>query len=137
MDRNVWVFLAAVIFIWFTPWWWLIWNRVRRSFNGTAIGAGLILLGVFLDRVRIYVAAWAVPEDRIHERFLTEYPKTVYPDIMDIFIMVGALAGSVLLVLLATRVIPIVSIWDVQQFNLLYRPVDYMKTKVALIGKPD
>lgn len=132
-----WVFILALLFIWFTPWWWLIWNRVRRSYNGTAIGAGLILLGVFLDRVRLYVAAWTVPEDRIHERFLTEYPSTVYPDIMDIFIMVGALTGSVLLILAATRVLPILSIWDVQQFNLLYRPVEYMKTKVSLIGKPD
>ena len=132
-----WVFILAMLFIWFTPWWWLIWNRVRRSYTGTAIGAGLILLGVFLDRVRLYVAAWIVPEDRIHERFLTEYPSTVYPDVMDIFIMVGALAGSILLVLAATRVLPILSIWDVQQFNLLYRPVQYMKTKVSLIGKPD
>lgn len=133
----LWVFLAGVLFIWFTPWWWLIWNRVRRSYNGTAIGAALILLGVFLDRVRIYVAAWAVPEDRIHERFLTEYPPAVYPDIMDIFIMLGAVAGSILIVLAATRVLPILSIWDIQQFNLLYRPIDYMKTKVSLIGKPD
>ena len=132
-----WVFILAVVFIWFTPWWWLIWNKVRRSYNGTAIGAGLILLGVFLDRVRLYVAAWTVPEDRIHERFLTEYPSTVYPDVFDILIMVGAVAATVLLVILATRVLPILSVWDVQQFNLLYRPVDYMKTKVSLIGKPD
>ena len=41
-----WVFILAMLFIWFTPWWWLIWNRVRRSYTGTAIGAGLILLGV-------------------------------------------------------------------------------------------
>ncbi|MCY4476283.1 MAG: polysulfide reductase NrfD [Chloroflexi bacterium] len=132
-----WVFILGVLFIWFTPWWWLIWNRVRRSYNGTAIGAGLILFGVFLDRVRLYVAAWAVPEDRIHERFLTEYPSAVFPDVMDLFIMVGALAGCVFVVLAATRVLPILSIWDVQQFNLLYRPVNYMKTKVSLIGKPD
>ena len=133
----LWVFLAALILVWFTPWWWLIWNRVRRSYNGTAIGAVLILTGVFLDRIRIYMAAWTVPEDRIHERFLTEYPTTVYPDVFDILIMVGAVAAAVLVVLLATRVLPILSIWDVQQFNLLYRPVDYMKTKVALIAKPD
>ena len=132
-----WVFILAVLFIWFTPWWWLIWNKVRRSYNGTAIGAGLILFGVFLDRVRLYVAAWIVPEDRIHERFLTEYPSIVYPDIMDIFIMVGAVAASVMLVLIGTRVLPILSVWDVQQFNLLYRPVEYMKTKVSLIAKPD
>ncbi len=133
----IWAFLAAVIFIWFTPWWWLIWNRVRRSYNGTAIGATLILIGILLDRIRLYVAAWSVPEDRIHERFLTEYPETVWPDIMDILIFIGAFAGTLLLVLLATRVLPVLSIWDVQQFNLLYRPIDYMKTKVSIIGKPD
>ncbi len=133
----IWAFLLAVLFIWFTPWWWLIWNRVRRSFNGTAIGAALILIGVLLDRVRLYVAAWSVPEDRIHERFLTEYPSTIWPDVYDIFIMVGAVAGTLMLVLLATRIIPVLSVWDVQQFNLLYRPVDYMKTKVSVIGKPD
>ena len=133
----LWVFLFAVLFIWFTPWWWLIWNRVRRSYNGTAIGAGLILIGVLLDRVRLYVAAWSVPEDRIHERFLTEIPDAVWPDAMDILIFLGATAATLMLVLIGTRIMPVLSVWDVQQFNLLYRPVEYMKTKVSLIAKPD
>ena len=133
----LWVFLLGVLFIWFAPWWWMIWNRVRRSYNGTAIGAVLILIGVLLDRIRLFVAAWSVPEERIHERFLTEIPAAVWPDVMDILILIGAISGTIMLVLLATRVIPVLSVWDVQQFNLLYRPVEYMKTKVSLIGKPD
>ena len=133
----IWAFLAAAFFIWFTPWWWLIWNYVRRSINGPAIGSTLILTGLMLDRVRLYVAAWSVPPESIHERFLTEIPDTIWPDLTDILIIVGGIAGSLLIVLLITRIVPVLSVWDVQQFNLLYRPVQYMKTKVYLVGKPD
>lgn len=133
----IWAFLSGMVLIWFTPWWWLIWNRVRRSMNGPAIGSVLILIGLLLDRIRLYVAAWSVPPDRIHERFLTEIPDTIWPDITDILIIAGGIAGSVLIVLLITRLLPVLSIWDVQHFNLMYRPIQYMKTKAYLIAKPD
>ncbi len=133
----IWAFLAGAFFIWFSPWWWLIWNRVRRSANGPAIGSALILIGLLLDRIRLYVAAWSVPPERIHERFLTEIPKTIWPDITDVLIFIGALAGCLLIVLMITRIIPMLSVWDVQNFNLLYRPINYMKTRAYLIAKPD
>lgn len=133
----IWAFLLGAFFIWFSPWWWLIWNAVRRSFNGPAIGSLLILLGLLLDRVRLYVAAWSVDPERIHERFLTVIPETMWPDIWDLLIGVGAVAGGLLLVVLLTRVVPVISVWEVQQFNLLSRPVEYMRTKVMIIGKPD
>ncbi len=133
----IYVFIAAAFFIWFSPWWWLIWNRVRRSMNGPAIGSALILIGLLLDRIRLYVAAWSVPPEHIHERFLTEIPDTVWPDVTDILIMLGGLAGALLIVLFITRIVPVLSAWEVQHFNLLYRPVQYMKTKAYLVGKPD
>ena len=133
----LWVFLAAAFFIWFSPWWWMIWNAVRRSYNGPAIGSVLILIGLLLDRVRLYVAAWSVDPERIHERFLTVIPEAVWPDVWDVLIGIGAVAASILLVVVMTRAIPILSVWDVQQFNLLSRPINYMKTRVAIIAKPD
>ena len=133
----IWVFLVGAFFIWFSPWWWLIWNAVRRSFNGPAIGSLLILIGLLLDRVRLYVAAWSVDPSRIHERFLTVIPETVWPDVWDVLIGIGAIAASILLITLVTRAVPILSVWDVQTFNLLSRPVDYMRTKVSIIAKPD
>ena len=35
----IWAFLAGATFIWLVPWWILIWNRVRKSINGMAIGS--------------------------------------------------------------------------------------------------
>ena len=78
-----------------------------------------------------------MPEDRIHERFLTEYPSHC----------VSRRYGHIHHDRRVGRKYPIGSCrytsaadtkhLDVQQFNLLYRPVQYMKTKVSLIGKPD
>ena len=131
------VFIAGMLLIWFVPWWILIWNKVRRSVNGMAIGAAVILVGVLLDRIRIFVPAWSVPSDQIHDRWLTKIPGTVYPDLFDILIMAGGISLAVLIIMLMTRVIPVLSVWQVQEFNLLAKPIKYMRGHATLIAKPD
>jgi len=130
-------FIAAITLIWFVPWWILIWNKVRRSVNGMAIGAAVILVGVLIDRIRIFVPAWSVPPDQIHEKWLTKIPGTVYPDIFDILIMAGGISLAVLIILLMTRVIPVLSVWQVQEFNLLSKPIKYVRGQATMIAKPD
>ena len=131
------VFIAGMLLIWFVPWWILIWNKVRRSVNGMAIGAAVILVGVLLDRIRIFVPAWSVPSDQIHDRWLTKIPGTVYPDLFDILIMAGGISLAVLIIMLMTRVIPVLSVWQVQEFNLLSKPIKYMRGHATLVAKPD
>ena len=130
-------FIAAIILIWFVPWWILIWNKVRRSVNGMAIGAAVILVGVLLDRIRIFVPAWSVPPDQIHQRWLEKIPDTIYPDVFDILIMAGGISLAVLIILLMTRVIPVLSVWQVQEFNLLSKPIKYVRGQATQIAKPD
>ena len=130
-------FIAAIILIWFVPWWILIWNKVRRSVNGMAIGAAVILVGVLLDRIRIFVPAWSVPPDQIHQRWLEKIPDTIYPDVFDILIMAGGISLAVLIILLMTRVIPVLSVWQVQEFNLLSKPIKYVRGQATMIAKPD
>ena len=130
-------FIAAIILIWFVPWWILIWNKVRRSVNGMAIGAAVILVGVLLDRIRIFVPAWSVPPDQIHQRWLEKIPDTIYPDGFDILIMAGGISLAVLIILLMTRVIPVLSVWKVQEFNLLSKPIKYVRGQATQIAKPD
>ena len=135
----VWAFIPGLFLSFIVPWWWLVWNRIRTSVNGPAIGAAIVLLGLLLDRMRIYVTAWSVPPERIHDRFLkkADIPGTIWPDVYEIFIIVGALAAVVLILMLATRVIPVISIWQVQESQLLTKPVKYLRTHGLLIGKPD
>jgi molybdopterin-containing oxidoreductase family membrane subunit len=130
-------FIAAITLIWFVPWWILIWNKVRRSVNGMAIGAAVILVGVLLDRIRIFVPAWSVPPDQIHQRWLEKIPDTIYPDVFDILIMAGGISLAVLIILLMTRVIPVLSVWQVQEFNLLSKPIKYVRGQATQIAKPD
>jgi hypothetical protein len=133
----IWAFIPGLFLSFLLPWWWLTWNRIRTSVNGPAIGAALVLLGLLLDRVRIYVSAWAVEPEHIHERFLKTIPGTVWPDTFDYMIMVGALSASALMMLLIFRVIPIISIWQMQEYQLLTKPVRYIRGHGVLVAKPD
>lgn len=130
-------FIAGAALIWFVPWWILIWNKVRRSVNGMAIGSAVILVGVLIDRIRIFVPAWSVPPEQIHEKWLQKIPGTVYPDVFDILIMAGGISLAVLIIMLMTRVIPVLSVWQIQEFNLLSRPIKYIRGHATLVAKPD
>lgn len=133
----VWAFALTAAFAFIVPWWWLIWNRVRTSINGTAIGALIVLFGIMLDRVRIYVTTWSVDPSRIHEKVLTVLPGTTWPDAYDILIIIGGIAFTVMLIMLMTRIVPAVSIWEIQQYNLLAKPVKYLRTHGVMVAKPD
>jgi hypothetical protein len=133
----VWAFAATAGLAFIIPWWWLIWNRIRTSVNGPAIGAVIVLLGILMDRIRLYVPAWSVDPSRIHEKVLTTLPGTVWPDVYDILIIVGAITFSVMLIMFMTRIVPAVSIWEIQQYNLLAKPVKYLRTHGVLVAKPD
>ncbi len=130
-------FFIAFVACFFAPWWLLIWNRVRTSVNGPPAVAVVVLFGILVDRIRLYVPSWSVPGDQIHNSYLTEIPGTLWPDVFDILTIVGAISASLLLMLLATRLIPAVSIWEIQQMNLLSRPVKYLRTHGVLVAKPD
>ena len=70
-------------------------------------------------------------------KVLTKIPGTVYPDIFDILIMAGGISLAVLIILLMTRVIPVLSVWQVQEFNLLSKPIKYVRGQATMIAKPD
>jgi hypothetical protein len=52
-------------------------------------------------------------------------------------IMVGAIAGAALVMMLVFRAIPIVSIWQTQEYQLLSKPVKFIRGHGVLVAKPD
>ena len=130
-------FFIALVSCFIAPWWLLIWNRLRTSINGPPAVAVLVIFGILVDRVRLYVPSWSVPGDLIHDPYLTDIPGTLWPDVFDILAIVGSISAAILLMLLATRLIPVVSIWEIQQMNLLSRPVKFLRTHGILVAKPD
>ena len=133
----VYVFILGMLFSFIFPWWWLIWNKVRNSINGPVIGAFIALTGVFFERIRVYVPAWSVDPKLIHDKWLTVIPETLYPDIWDILLILGSISFVVLTVIFISRIIPFIGVWEVQQFNLLAKPIKYIKAHGIRVAKPD
>ena len=130
-----WGFIATFFLSFLIPLFSLMWNPVRHSIKGPTIVASLILIGMLIDRIRIYGAAWSAKG--INDKFLREVPATHWPDIFDILVIVGAIGAAGLAFMLATRLVPAVSLWEIQYMRLLTRPARFIRGHALIIGKPD
>ena len=134
------VFIVAFVLNFLVPFFCMIWNPVRKSTWGPPLIASSVLIGTFFDRIRLYVAAYSVPgigNPLVDKHELHSIPAAHLPEIADVFIIVGALSGSILVYLLATRLIPVTSIWE-QRELLLYRVTkQFHRAEVVVLGKPD
>jgi Ni/Fe-hydrogenase subunit HybB-like protein len=133
---HLWAFLGALFCCFIIPMWTLMWNFIRVSMRGPAIIAAVIIFGTLLDRIRLAVGAWAVETD-LGAKALDAVPSTVWPDLWDIFMFLGMFSGAALLYILATRLLPAISLWEIQQSRLISRPGTFMRGEVEIVGKPD
>jgi molybdopterin-containing oxidoreductase family membrane subunit len=135
-------FLTAFILNFVVPLFTMIWNPLRKSIWGPTLIATSVLIGTFFDRIRLYVAAYSVPgigEENIdkHELHLDAIPKANLPDIADIFFIVGAISGAILIYILATRIFPVVNIWEQRELLLYKVHKRFHRTEVMVLGKPE
>ena len=131
------VFLVAFTLNFLVPLFTMMWNPLRRSIWGPTVIAFSVLVGTVFDRIRIYVSSWSVATQE-NKYLLTEIPSAIKPDVADILMWLGGISGAILIYLLATRIIPVVSIWE-QKELLLYRihkPFHRLE-EVLVLGKKD
>ena len=136
------LFITIFVLVFILPWFTMIWNPVRRSVWGPPILATSVLIGTLLDRIRLYVGAWDVAgksemmEDMMKMK-MSEVPTAIpTPHVADIFVIVGFIGGSILTFMLATRLIPVVNIWERKEMLLYKAEVQFHRTKVMVMGKP-
>jgi molybdopterin-containing oxidoreductase family membrane subunit len=123
----------------------LIWNPIRKSILGPTVAASLILAGNFLERIRVYVAAHSVGlkgqegslDLRTPPAEFAQQVSAVFPDGADVLMVVGALAGAILVYLLATKLIPIVSIWETKEGLILQQVRPLEKARLKVLAKPE
>ena len=113
----------------------LVWNKVRKSAGGPALAASLILVGTLFDRIRIYVASWSIEDSVGHH--MDEIPQAVLPTVADAMVMVGGVGLVVMLYMVAAKIIPIVSMWEVKEQLLYVSHRKFLKKTYMLVGKPD
>lgn len=133
--RNI--FITSFVLNFVLPLGLLIWNKVRRSIAAPTFVATSILVGTFLDRIRLYNATFSVPNEDLPHHALEAIPPANFPDVADVLIVLGAIGGALFLYLMATRIVPIINIWE-QKENLMYqRIVPVLKAHLKAIGKPE
>ncbi len=137
----LWAFMAAFILLFVVPLFAMIWNPLRKSIWGPTIIAFGVLIGLLLDRVRLYVAAYSVDGigdpavDKHHA--LEHIPGTILPGLPDVMIWVGGLAGIALVYMLASRIFPLINIWEQKELLLYKKHKPFHRTEVLVLGKKD
>ena len=132
------IFLTTFMLNFVVPLFVLVWNPVRRSILGPTVIAGGILIGTLLDRVRLYVGAYSVADQsHLEELPFDAVPPGHAPGFEDVFLILGVLGGSVLVYLLASRLIPIVNIWEQKEFLMYQWHKRFHRTEVRVLAKPD
>lgn len=129
------VFLGNMLFSFLVPFFMLIWNPLRRSAWGPTLAGLSALVGSLLFNLRTFVAAFNV--ENHYEFFLTHVAAAVWPDIWDIFIVLGGLGIVALVYLLAAKVFPLISIWEVKEGTLYQKMEPFVKGEYLVLAKPE
>ncbi len=132
-----WYFYLAFGLSFLAPFLTLLWNTVRRSTFGPALASVFILTGLLFDKMRVYVAAFSIPNDDITSHAIEVLPATNYPDAFDLMMVVGGISGAMFLFLLAARVVPIMSIWEMSQGIRLRTVRRFLRIDTIVMGRPE
>lgn len=111
----------------------LVWNPVRRSVWGPALVGFGVLLGAFSNQIRLYVSAFSVPD--LSQHVLDPIPPGQLPVAADVLIAVGAVAGCGFLFMLISKIVPVVSIWEIGEGLHLVKVRPYLNRVTRVIAK--
>jgi len=84
-------------------------RQATRTPRGTMIAGIAVVIGMWLERYNIVVPT------SVNPRWEMESLGHYLPSWIELSIMAGAFSGFVLLYMLATKVVPIVSIWEIKE----------------------
>jgi hypothetical protein len=115
------------------PLMFLVWNPVRRSVWGPALVGMGVLIGAFINHVRLFVSAFSIEDPTQH--VLNPVPPGQWPDAPDVLIIIGGISGCALMFMLVSKIIPVVSIWEVGEGLRLVKIRRFLGRYVRVIAK--
>ena len=130
-----WVFLANFIFSFALPLLILLWNPVRRRAWGAPLAGLSALVGALLFNIRTFVGSFNAGD--IYNLGLSHVPAAVWPDVWDVFMILGGIGGAALFYLAATRLIPILSTWEVKEGTMYQRMGTFIRGHYLVLAKPE
>lgn len=115
----------------------LMWNKVRKTVTGPTLVACSVLVGTFIDRLRIFGAGFGSKDPFAHELEEGQLPDFLVPNVLDVLIVIGGIAAAIFCVRLALRFVPLPSIWEVGGGIGLRIRRQYLNHPVTIIAKPE
>ena len=134
-ESYSWLFWLNVIFIFLIPFWILVWNPVRKTAWGPALAGSFILVGNLMFQIRIFVGAFNAGD--IYHLGLFKVPPPVFPDVWDIFMVVGGLGLVAFIYLLGTKVLPALSVWEVKEGAMYQQMGSLYRGEYLILAKPE
>ena len=147
-------FYLAVFLSFVVPFLILMWNWVRRTPAGPTIASAVIICGVFFDKLRLYVGSYSFTNEELEAALhhksefvnttfaatgpnIPHFFQTNWPDFTDIMVIIGGLAVPFFAYLIATKLLPVISIWETKEGYLLSSVKTILKRRYLVLAKPD
>ena len=113
----------------------LLWNPLRKTAWAPALAGLAALSGAFIFNLRVFVGSFNA--GHIYALGLEAVPGPAWPDVWDVFMVIGGVGAVAFLYLIATRVIPILSVWEIKE-GAKYQKMDTLiKGRYLVLAKPE
>ncbi len=129
------IFGANFFFSFVMPLGILLWNPVRKTAWGPALAGLAALAGAFLFNMRLFVGSFNA--GHIYSVGLELVPGPVWPDVWDVFMVLGGLGAVAFLYLAATRLLPILSVWETKEGAKYQRMGTLIRGRYLVLAKPE
>ena len=129
------VFAANFFFGFVMPFLILLWNPVRKTDWGPALAGLSAVLAALLFNLRMLVGAFNAGD--IYDIGLEAVPPAAWPDVWDVFMVLGGLGLAALVYLAATRVIPVLSLWEIKEGAKYQRMDTLIRGRYLVLAKPE
>ncbi len=129
------IFGANLFFSFVFPFLILLWNPVRKTAWGPALAGLSAVIGAFLFNIRMFVGAFNAGD--IFAISLERVPPPVYPDVWDVFIVLGGLGLAAMAYIIASRIIPILSVWEVKEGAKYQKMGTLIRGEYLILAKPE
>ena len=156
-DSYIGIFWAQLFFTFFIPFPILVSNRARRQGWGAPLAGVFILIGLMLWHVRIFAAAFAAAPADLHGLYFlpseafalpallcqvtaTEVCNVTaarFPDLWDIFMLLGAVGIVLLMFRVGTMLLPPLSMWEVKEGSMYQRVDTLIRGRYLVLAKPE
>ena len=128
-------FAANLFFSFILPFLILLWNPVRKTDWGPTLAGLSALGGAFIFNLKTFVGAFNAGD--VYAYFFEFVPGPAWPDIWDIFMVVGGLGAAAFIYLAATRLFPILSVWETKE-GAKYQKMDTLiRGRYLVLAKPE